>query len=134
MGYTHYFSHESGPTPNEWAALCEAALLILAEARCPIQYEYDDSRPPVVSPRWVRFNGVGEDGHETFVLRNAPLDFDFCTTAAKSYDAVVCAVLLVASELGWSVSSDGTWAEWREGRDLFERALGRAPSQPIDLR
>ena len=43
-------------------------LLGAAHAAGVVQYEVDDPRPPVVTETQVRFNGVGELGHETFVF------------------------------------------------------------------
>lgn len=99
-----------------------------------LAYESDATRlAPEVSASLVRFNGAGEKGHETFLFTRVGAPFHFCKTAQKPYDAVVCAVLLAAKHhLGaaLTLSSDGTWAEWKPGRDLYFQATGRQATQP----
>lgn len=63
-----------------------------------------------------------EDSHESFVIANEATEFTFCKTARKPYDAVVCAVLILAKAYfgkNIEISSDGDWAEWQEGKDLL---------------
>lgn len=117
MGYTHYFNNKTGPTPAEWETLCEAARLIL------------NVYAAVINSGVIKLHTACE----TFVLSSGPVSFGFCKTRRRSGDAEVCAVLLVASELGWSVSSDGDWDEWGAGRELFEKALGRPPLRPASI-
>ena len=74
-----------------------------------MQLEHDDSGEPVVNENEIRFNGIGESGHETFLLTNAPEKFAFCKTAEKPYDVPVCEVLLVLQKHcpNLNVRSDG---------------------------
>jgi hypothetical protein len=105
---------------------------ITAEAyrRGPIQREYADPRQPVATAEDVRFNGVGELGHETFGFRTGASDpFGFCKTARKPYDDVVMRVLLVLASYrpGFELSSDGDFGhEWIEALDWFNQKVGRA--------
>jgi hypothetical protein len=96
-----------------------------------VQFESNDNRPPIVSSKEIRFNGVGEQGHETFYYsvndNNKASDgryFEFCKTARKPYDDVVMKVLIVLKEyLGdtFTLTSDGSFTEeWREVRDEME--------------
>ena len=89
---------------------------------------------PELTEGYIRLNGEGKDGHETFYFVPVPDVFDFCKTAEKPYDAVVCAVLLAAQAhygAALEVSSDGYWdREWSEGRKLFTAALGVEPVKP----
>ena len=66
----------------------------------------------------IRFNGIGEAGHETFLFHNRKKQdpegygdpcFAFCKTARKPYDIVVCEVLLVLKRYmpNLEVGSDG---------------------------
>lgn len=72
--------------------------------------------------------------------------FDFCKTARKPYDAVVCALLIAAKDhygASLRVSSDGTWGgsgyehvrwvEWLAGRELYELALGRVATNAATI-
>jgi len=95
-----------------------------------IQREHDGPRPPLVTAQQVRFNGVGDGGHQTFRFCTAPeATFACCKTARKPYDAVVMRVLLV---LGYYrerlvIRSDGTFREeWAEALAWFNREVGRA--------
>ena len=151
MGYTHYWRTKSILHLRDWAHFVEKATKILAdpEARKLVCAELDNTNePPMVTSEFVRFNGRGEDGHETFLFcressSSSPVRgdalpcFAFCKTATKPYDKVVCAVLLAAGEAfkgDIAVSSDGNWEEWREGRELFQRVLGHEPLQPPEIR
>jgi hypothetical protein len=65
------------------------------------------------------------------------LGFNFCKTAAKPYDSVVTACLLVArdhfSSSVLSIDSDGSWAagDWQQGIDRYSKVLGRRPHNPM---
>lgn len=98
-------------------------------------------------PQWneqeILFNGGGgeliknnsghrpyyELAHEGFVLsKNAPKDhsFQFCKTARKPYDLIVCSVLISAkihSPKGILVSSDGEQYEWTPALKLVRKIL-----------
>lgn len=124
MGYTHYWTdrgqgHEIPP---------EAVTLIRkiteeAHRQGLIQREHDDPRPPIVTAREVRFNGVGEEGHETFCFMPGEQSFCFCKTARKPYDAIVMRVLLVLGyhRPGLEIRSDGAFHdEWQPALDWFD--------------
>jgi hypothetical protein len=53
----------------------------------------------IIDERRVRFNGVGEDGHETFNFSLDKTCFNFCKTNAKPYDVVVSGCLYIAKLL-----------------------------------
>lgn len=138
MGYTHYFEQKRDCPAKAWELISSDFGKILGDrdARGLIQREYDNPAPPEVGPR-IRFNGIGEAGHETMLVsRKKPKDesFQFCKTAYKPYDAVVVALLLVMfhhtkSDV-WDIGSDGDWDEWVNGRELYARVLGRKPDRP----
>ena len=88
-----------------------------------IQVENDDPRPPIVTETEVRFNGVEEEGHETFYFAPGQERFGFCKTALKPYDAIVMRVLLILAYYrpGLKLSSDGAFDEERQpALDWFE--------------
>jgi hypothetical protein len=102
-----------------------------------VQYEHDDTLPPVVTETQVRFNGVDEEGHETFLFDTDARDggsdgfrFDFCKTKRKPYDEVVMKVLIVLKYyLGNSVkvTSDGEFdKEWADVRAEMAARYGMA--------
>jgi len=151
MGYTHYWSCD--PTHPEWqpgfARLVLDTKQIIQAAGVPLCGEFDaPTTPPELAEGWIRFNGVGDDGHEGFLLA-ASLDLEvaarwkpatssagidagnvhggfwwsFCKTARKPYDLVVCAVLLRAHHhmpSCFAIGSDGVWdVEWRYGANYW---------------
>lgn len=82
-----------------------------------VKYECDSADEAAVTSKMVRFNGVNEKGHETFLLEFKPSPFEFCKTARKPYDLAVCASLILASYYAESgeISSDGINAGWENG-------------------
>lgn len=138
MGYTHYFYQQRDVTAKEWVALCEQvqALIKSVSNEIPVRFEYESVEPPLINDDLIRFNGVEDDGHETFVLSRfkqpkkdyvSQEDYDkdgsfaFCKTARKPYDTVVTATLLAAMRVAkgaWRVGSDGDADEWFEGFEL----------------
>lgn len=145
MGYTHYWFRPEEIEQTTFDLIAADAEALYLTADIPIAYEYDDPDSlPVFSPNLINFDGVGDDRHETFYFPRVQAPegwmrperpgevFNFCKTAAKPYDTLVCAVLLAAKhQLGDSlrVSSDGTWQEWEEGRALYAQTF---PDRPIE--
>src|SRR5438105_2109525 len=118
MGYTHYWERPKKLAKRRFLAAA-AACRTVCEA-IPVERglalgwdsEGDEfNRPPEFGPDAVRFNGEGDDGHETFLVRREdPAGWSFCKTARKPYDAAACACLVVmARHFGrrFRVSSDG---------------------------
>jgi len=136
-GYTHYFTWHQTPTE---AALkqCVAEMNLLIEARKNILVSPDAPGSVPASPKvetsHVDFNGVGENAHEPFVFPGEN-GFNFCKTAAKPYDEVVTACLLVARDHFpspvLSISSDGSWDDWVEGAKLYASVFGRPAKNPM---
>lgn len=135
MGYTHYWSHFKVAQEN-FDALVKDVKAILKTTKVEVKIEYDDSSPAKVDSESIQFNGVGEDGHETFILTPRGAEFDFCKTARKGYDEVVTACLLAAADHipDMSVRSDGVWAEWKDGRALYEKATKRKAKKPPEVK
>lgn len=104
-----------------------------------VAFECDIPKPPEVSDQMIRFNGVGNEGHETFIFfkkkpepgqwnKDSGSYFYFCKTARKPYDLAVCLVLLsLANHAPKSVKlgSDGDWdCEWTEARKVYKELFG----------
>jgi hypothetical protein len=106
----------------------------LAVSRLVCKEYRKPNQPPVIDSAVVRFNGKGENGHETFYLPKTA-HRACCTTGGiaqmdngdswgKPYDVAVCAVLISAKRhLGEKVSSDGNWddAGWLRARALYTK-------------
>lgn len=147
MGYTHYWSLKTKPTDKTWGAFLAEVSDILAHpiVASKVCFEEDEpNRPPQIDKHIVRFNGKGDDGHETLVLERDVTDFSSCKTGGmaqadlvdqwgKSYDLAVCAVLLAGvKHLKLSISSDGDWSEpsWQAARALYGRVTSSIPRCP----
>jgi hypothetical protein len=126
MGYTHYWEH--GPIARTvFRDLADDARRIVDMARSA---GYTVAGPmgtgePKFDDFGISLNGSQDlwEDHETFELTPNATDFDFCKTARKPYDAVVCAILLRASLRvpGFIVKSNGDidGDDWAEGRLLY---------------
>lgn len=119
---------------------------IVDQSKLIVQFERDDSRCVVVDGELVRFNGIGEDGHDRFFFDRCPNRWPvpgkihvsaFCKTAHKPYDAVVCATLLAAKKVfgdDVKVYSDGEWDDWIEGRRLYGELFSEIPAYPFEVK
>jgi hypothetical protein len=134
VGYTHYWENGASVIPDA-ALVIMRELLDRAFAAGIVQQEFDDPRPPEVTAARIRFNGVGDLGHETFCFDVADAyrtdsgrPFAFCKTNQKPYDAVVMRVLIVLKVFlkeAIRVTSDGGFAEeWQDARDELAARYG----------
>jgi hypothetical protein len=148
MGYTHYQYQKNNFTQKQWEKICLDFLKIedyCEKNKIALAYECDIPQPPKVDDELIRFNGVGNEGHETFILHKkkpAPqpwMDskeyFSFCKTAHKPYDMAVGLVLLCAAKHApktISISSDGDWDhDWAGIRREYEKIFGSSPECPF---
>ena len=151
MGYTHY---NYRPRKNAGSAYMYGKLALDAKAICEHAYTIgiklgDWSGENGTSPQFTEgefsLNGIDDMSHETFTWKALPTQsewrkdepeiFDFCKTAMKPYDAVVTAILIRAKEIYGScvsISSDGDWSEWKDGRELYEAVFGEVAECPFD--
>jgi len=107
MGYTHYWSIEK--TIKIKTKMVKDLQKIIYKHKEIIQFESDDEQEPICNSNGIRFNGIDDDGHETFNVLFTKHD-NFCKTARKPYDLAVCECLLIIK--GWfgdsmELSSDG---------------------------
>jgi hypothetical protein len=102
MGYTRYWNIKNDLDDSKFIKFKEISSQIVELFDIPL----DDI---IIDDSVVRFNGVGDDAHETFVFSKKS-GFNFCKTQRKPYDDVVCACLLTAVNIfgsDISFSSDG---------------------------
>lgn len=154
MGYTHYFSIASDEalSTEGWDALRADFTKLLANL--PEQaasedgfylYEKNSLKVRTLNPddtNAIHFNGEGDLGHEDFFLngvRDTPTPpFDFCKTARKPYDLLVCATLILCEHHlpGWRlITSDGDPEDWLPAL-FFARStthLGQSLQLPYSL-
>ena len=124
MGYTHYWNH-TGFSNEQWRLARKNAKKILEASSIPVWREYDEDAPPVVSLKEIRFNGIENTGHETFLISRFPTRSDFCKTARKPYDTIVVAILGMLSDINdeFNWGSDGDKEDHAEGIELYNKAL-----------
>lgn len=126
MGYTHYWEKPNGLKNSKFLDYINDLREVTKGSEDILQLEYDEAKPIEISTEAVSFNGIGDDGHETFYLTPDAEDFAFCKTACKPYDTYVVAALILAKyhfEDAIEVSSDGCKGEWEEGLALLKEAL-----------
>ncbi len=151
-GYTHYWTWHARPDADALRA-CVADMSRVVETRRGSLADRQD-RPGAaavfVGSRTfadagdpgpdIVFNGIGDDGHEQFGFPLAPFtgdhpEFQFVKTAAKPYDEVVTACLIVARDHFrpevLTIASDGTWPDWAAGAALYEQVFGRTAKNPL---
>lgn len=147
MGYTHYWYRPVASKIGEsaWAKISADAAALVAIAPCKLCREYDEpGTQPIVNDKLIRLNGLGDQGHETFLFaREAPeqMDyraaepqvFDFCKTAHKPYDFIVCGILAAIAEYDPSIKvhSDGDFSDWEQPLDWASRVLKRKIAFPV---
>ena len=157
MGYTHYVSvkTDDNVTEDKIVAGYAAALPTLQDIahryKDILCFEYDDVNTPAeVTLDRIRFNGKGEDGHETFFFEPIPTEFSCCKTARKAYDLPVCEVLLaLATHVpGMELGSDGFYMDfeydesggviagldenWRQALEEVEKRYGIRFSSKVE--
>lgn len=135
MGYSHYWERSNKPvTDKKWNAFIADVQKIFTAHDDIICRELDvPNRKPIVNDTEVWFNGKGDDGHETCVIRrdfeqvawrtDKEPSFTFCKTAHKPYDEVVVAVLSCLHHHipMFKISSDGGKEAFPAYKDLVER-------------
>ena len=99
MGYTNYWECETDFTDEEWKAVCnEAQYMKEIDSSYPenmfrtldivVHFQVND----IVKGKFkneICFNGVADNGCETFYLNNKATDFSFCKTNELPYDIYV---------------------------------------------
>ena len=120
MGYTHYWRIKKGTPKLSKACLSDIKKVCDRYGKL-IQFEEDEKKPIVLNSGEIRFNGIRENGHETFLFEVPPKEdkyskfdkgflFNFCKTARKPYDIVVCEILLILKahlQENLKIDSDG---------------------------
>lgn len=122
MGYTHYWEVNEEITDNEWEQIRQGVSVALSVLGNLVQEERDIQAPPIISERQIRFNGIDNAGHETFLFNKNQNGFEFCKTAQKPYDLAVYLVLLICKAIlgkKMSLRSDGGYEDWEPACKLF---------------
>lgn len=144
MGYTHYWRFHKGKIETE--ALRKTFDEVSTE--CQILLENLDPKiiicgglgegSPIMNETEIWFNGDSREGldHETFNISWKGKDgFNFCKTARKPYDLLVCMCLLSFRQHFprnvFELSSDGNAEEWQEAVDLYNQITEKEIDNPF---
>ena len=68
MGYTHYFDQVRSFTDDEWSKITERAKDILSQEKNIIDHDPKSDQKLTIDDEVIRFNGIGDESHETFFL------------------------------------------------------------------
>jgi len=135
MGYTNYWYYQPTGTTKEEQSFARASQRIQAyknflEGSGVIISGPLGEEEAIITPQEVRFNGHKATGnsHETFSVELGKQDhdegFNFCKTARKPYDTLVCLALIAfRDELGEEIfhyASDGDDSDWSKAYEIYE--------------
>jgi len=103
----------------------KACKQVCQEMGVPISMELDSAEPPIFTKDTIRFNGLGPDGAETFLVKRVEAENrSFCNTYNRPYDQCVVACLVILRDrLGFTITSDA--ADKDKGLTGFEEAAIR---------
>jgi hypothetical protein len=146
VGYTHYWYQSENFSQDEWEKIAMdtmKALDFCEKSGVEMTSDYDSPEKAEVNDDRIRFNGVGNLGHETFILekdqdfgwsQNRELDeafFNFCKTARKPYDLAVGLVLFIMKNHASNkirVESDGDWdGDWDQIKQAYKTLFNSDP-------
>lgn len=112
MGYSHYFGFKDGAKidAERWNRALKLGEACAKASGVEIA-GWDGTGEPIFTDSVICFNGKGDEmSHETFYIDNSGETYEFCKTARKPYDIVVCCFLLAFKKVfgkDFVYSSDG---------------------------
>lgn len=133
MGYTHYWTIKGFIKSVEWSNFITDFQKCLPKFQQLL--EDKGSQKLLVTSDIVFFNGIGEEGHETFSLGLKDEGFSFCKTAQKPYDIAVTTALIIAKKyFGDSIEiyGDGGVEGFQEAKNLCQSRLGYGDKIEVD--
>ncbi len=78
MGYTHYWNNKKLLSINTMKNIVTDFKIILPKTKVKICYEFNQPKiKPEIKNHLIRFNGIEEDGYETFMFTRMKQD-EFC--------------------------------------------------------
>ncbi|MCC6574406.1 MAG: hypothetical protein IT462_11505 [Planctomycetes bacterium] len=139
MGYTHYWKRPKRLDIKRFKAFASDVRRLMASAPKEIEIAgWSSEGEPTFSADTLAFNGKGEQGYETFRVDRIIKDIkpfrgkymEFCKTAQRPYDLLVCAVLIALKHHfpEVDVTSDGGASDWSAGLGLYEDVFGETPN------
>ena len=138
MGYTQYWTfNPTKKTPEQFKIVLNEVKKII-EAKPEIKvFGWDDEKhgfyaEPTLKPEYINFNGDPENDldYESFMFIPTEKKRNFCKTARKPYDLIVCTTLIsLAKNLDrFTFASDGNMSddEWIQAFQLYENLFGES--------
>ena len=140
MGYTHYWNLKNTTDKFEKQFAIVISEITVLKERLPEHslsaggyykeeplklFGGDGKGKPTINKDYISFNGSQKNDmwHEGFYLgTGSEKDFNFCKTARKPYDFMVCLVLISAANHidGFEFSSDGGFKDWAEVLEFYK--------------
>ena len=128
MGYTHYWDTKSHKEENRLKAVALILELLKNSDIVIVNGSGEVGTKPTINHDIISFNGVDDDSHETFYIPFSKREWNFCKTARKPYDLIVCVSLLILDHFHiLTFSSDGEidGDDWKEAQKLFTKMKNR---------
>lgn len=143
MGYTHYFTQNKMVDNEAWDNICTDIRKVIASMSNSITVQSDTETEgfgfdsdAICNKDWINFNGVDDEGHETFYVPRHHSGFCFCKTNRKPYDLLVCSSLLIIHHYApdcYDITSNGNQQDWVAAMELNARQLGYAYGLPHSI-
>jgi hypothetical protein len=144
MGYTHYWKIKPEMINTEAvrrkfrsasSTIKRFARFVEAQELFKIRGGIGQGRP-IINESEIWLNGDGNEGFDHETLSIQWHDFtdgksDFCKTARKPYDLIVCFALITFREAfknEFTFFSDGGLEDWEEAFKLYESFTGKTPT------
>jgi len=138
MGYTHYWTPKKSSAKKfkDFSDTCKILNDNLPEKTDTASGYHSNEKlvigdgngnkdsKPMFSKDLVVFNGIDNLMHETFFIELTSNKWNFCKTARKPYDLLVCACLLAAVDiLGYDITSDGDLNDWIPAMKFYNKVI-----------
>lgn len=118
--YRHYWRFSENPSSFSTSKIVDDMKKIQnIFKQIKIQAGNVDDDPPIVNDKLIKFNAIGKDAGQTFLLqlkKNEGLKFEYCKTDKKPYDIYVAFALISCMNHCrhiFEVKSDGVRQEWQ---------------------
>lgn len=121
MGFTMYWTRPERVIPFEkFLEAAKTCKKVCDVAGIDIRMEFDSAEPAIFTKDTIRFNGHGEEGCETFLVKRTDAEEgDCCKTERRPYSICVGACLVILrDQLGFEIQSDDR--NQKEGLSGFE--------------
>jgi len=102
----------------------KACAVVCRELGVPISMEANSAEPPIFTKDTIRFNGLGHDSADTFLVKRVEAEEENgCATRGHPYDTCVAVCLVILrNKLNFTIHSDDE--DESRGHTGFEEAEG----------